>query len=609
LDLRADESDHERMWMQLRAVVAVAVAALALATPAAARAAEEAVRVKGEAALAGDMVEAARRFLASLTPAQRQKVRFAADDAERRDWHYIPRARRGVALGALDPAQRHLAYGFLATALSRQGFLKATGIMALEEVLRRRAGNADGLVRDARAYYLTIFGEPSASATWGWRLEGHHLSLNLTLVDGQRPLESPAFLGAAPARVGAGYLAGMRVLGDEEDLGRRLLAALDPVARAQAICDATAPADILTGPGQPLRPLPGLPGSRMDDASRTLLTALVDEALDDLPRELAEHERARLAAFGPAALVFTWAGGMAPGQPHYYRVDGPTFLYEYDNTQEEANHVHTVWHTRDQAAAANARIHGEWSAPVAPFRVIGNVYYVGARNIASYLIATPAGHILLDSGTREMTPQVRASIEKLGFQLGDVKILLSGHAHYDHVQGHAALRAASGAQVMALGDDATALATGVDRSPLGDEGWEPVPVARVLRDGDTVTLGGTTLRATWAPGHTPGCTVWSVRTVEAGQPHTVAFFACAGPNRDVQLVGNPRFPHLVDDTLRGLERLRALTPDVVLLMHPEEQFASKQPLVDAGAWKRILDEVEADVKARAARERAAGPRR
>jgi glyoxylase-like metal-dependent hydrolase (beta-lactamase superfamily II) len=553
--------------------------------------------VADERALAGDMVEAAQRFVGSLTPAQRREVRLGADDPERRRWHYIPKARRGVALGTLTPAQRHLAYGFLATALSRQGFLKATGIMALEEVLRRRGG--DGYVRDPDAYYLTIFGEPSRDRTWGWRLEGHHLSLSLTLADGQRPLESPAFLGAAPARVGGGYLAGMRVLGDEEDRGRALITALDPLARAQAIYAAVAPDDILTGPGQPLRPLPGLTAARMDDQARALLGALLDEALDDLPRELAERERERLRAWGPGALTFTWAGGLAPGQPHYYRVDGPTFLYEYDDTQEEANHVHTVWHAREPAPAAqSARIHGEWSAPLAPFRVIGNVYYVGARNIASYLITTPAGHILLDSGTREMVPQVKANIAKLGFALADVKILLSGHAHYDHVQGHAALRAATGAQVMALGDDATALASGVDRSPLGEEGWEPVPVARVLRDGDTVTLGGTTMQAHHAPGHTPGCTVWTLPTVEKSAPHTVAFFACAGPNHDVQLVGNPRFPRLVEETMSGLQRLRTLAPDVVLLMHPEEQFASKRPIVDAGAWRRILDEVEADVKGR-----------
>lgn len=241
-------------------------------------------------------------------------------------------------------------------------------------------------------------------------------------------------------------------------------------------------------------------------------------------------------------------------------------------------------------------IHGEWSAPAPPRRLIGNLYYVGARTIASYLITTPMGHILIDTGTREMIPLVRASIAKLGFQLRDIKILLSGHAHFDHVQGHAAMQAATHAKVMALGDDARALESGRDLSPLGSEGWDPVKVDRVLRDGDTVTLGGTTLRATWAPGHTPGCTVWSMRVEEQHKPHTVAFMACLGPNREVQIVGNARFPHLLDDTLTGLRRLRELHPDIVLLMHPE---GTPEARVDSNAWPRLLDEVEADMHARA----------
>src|SRR5689334_2642892 len=146
-----------------------------------------------------------------------------------------------------------------------------------------------------------------------------------------------------------------------------------------------------------------------------------------------------------------------------------------------------------------ATFHGQMSQPVEPFRIVGNIYYVGARNIASYLITTPAGHILIDTGTKEMEPVVRASIAKLGFELRDVKILLCGHAHYDHVGGHAAMKRATGARVMALGPDATALVAGKDLSPLGDEGWAPVTVDRTLADGDTVALGGTTLRANWAP--------------------------------------------------------------------------------------------------------------
>src|SRR5215467_2693558 len=140
---------------------------------------------------------------------------------------------------------------------------------------------------------------------------------------------------------------------------------------------------------------------------------------------------------------------------------------------------------------ARARFHGEMSQGVDPFHIIGNIYYVGARNIASYLITTPQGHIMIDTGTKEMHEVIRANIEKLGFKLQDVKILLSGHAHFDHVQGHAAMKKATGARVMAINEDAAALAAGMDKSPLGDEGWEPVAVERVLKDGETVTMGGT----------------------------------------------------------------------------------------------------------------------
>src|SRR5262245_969424 len=361
--------------------------------------------VSTELALSADMAESARRFLSSLTPAQRQRAVFAVASDERLRWHYVPQPRPGIAFKELTDGQRALAYGFLNTALSRRGFLKATGIMALDEVLRRRDGSS---IRDAGAYFLSVFGEPSTSSTWGFRVEGHHLSLNLTLVDGVRPVEAPAFFGAAPSRVETGLLADTRVLGREDDLGFRLLASLDDAQRKAAVYQTAAPADILTGPGAKLTPLPGLAAARMTPAQRQLLDALLDEVTGNLPREIADRERARVAASAPADLVFTWAGGASAGQPHYYRVAGPSFLYELDNTQAGANHVHTVWHVRDPAdgdfgvdllrqhlaeahAAADTPATRKWRSelgrPIEPFRIVGNLYYVGATNIASYLIA------------------------------------------------------------------------------------------------------------------------------------------------------------------------------------------------------------------------------
>jgi Protein of unknown function (DUF3500) len=302
--------------------------------------------VAAEPALSADMAEAARRFLSSLTPAQRARAVFAATADERLRWHYVPQQRPGVTFKELNDAQRALAYAFLNTALSRRGFLKATGVMVLDEVLRRRDGSS---IRDAGLYYVTVFGEPSTSATWGFRVEGHHLSLNLTLAGGVQPVEAPAFFGAAPSRVESGILADTRVLGREEDLGFQLFASLDAAQRKTATFQASAPDDILTRPGAKLAALPGLPADRMTPPQRKLFDALLDELLGTLPRELADRERARITASPAADLVFTWAGGAAPGQPHYFRLAGPSFLYEFDNTQGSANHVHTVWHAREPA--------------------------------------------------------------------------------------------------------------------------------------------------------------------------------------------------------------------------------------------------------------------
>jgi metallo-beta-lactamase class B len=254
--------------------------------------------------------------------------------------------------------------------------------------------------------------------------------------------------------------------------------------------------------------------------------------------------------------------------------------------------------------APNAELHGPWSAAVAPFRIVGNVYYVGAKHISSYLVTTPEGHVLIDTGTREMEPVIRAGVEQLGFALRDIKVVLSSHAHFDHVGSHAALQRATGARVMVMRDDAPAVASGVDQSPLGDEGWQPARVDRILSDGDTVALGGTTLQAIAAPGHTPGCTVWTTRAHEPDKDYTVVFYGCVRPNNGVQLIGNARFPHLVEQTLQTFRRMHTLQPDIYLMMHPEDRFtaavermiagARPHPLDDPAAWPRLLAEAEAE---------------
>jgi len=272
--------------------------------------------------------------------------------------------------------------------------------------------------------------------------------------------------------------------------------------------------------------------------------------------------------------------------------------------------------TSPLSSEQRAQFHGPYSQPEEAFRLVGNIYYVGAKNIASYLITTPQGHILVDTGTTEMTPVITANVERLGFKLRDIKIMLSSHAHFDHIGGHAAMKKLTGARVMAIRQDAEALEAGKDLSPLGDEGWTPVKVDRVLKDGDTVSLGGTTLHAVWAPGHTPGCTVWTTNVPDGGRSYSVAIFGCGGPNGGVKLVGNQRFPALVEDTMSTFRKLKMLKPDIYVSGHPQMLFAGKidrmkagerpHPLLDPGsqAWTKMLDDAQAAFEKRITAERA-----
>jgi metallo-beta-lactamase class B len=259
---------------------------------------------------------------------------------------------------------------------------------------------------------------------------------------------------------------------------------------------------------------------------------------------------------------------------------------------------------------------GSYSEPVEPFRIVGNIHYVGAANIASYLITTPQGHILIDTGMNEMHDVIKNNVVKLGFKVEEIQIMLSSHAHFDHIEGHAAMQRATGAQVMAMTGDAEALQSGHDNSALGALGWEPVRVARVLEHGDTVSLGGTTLRALHAPGHTQGATTWITMVEDGGQQYTVAFLGGTTPNGGVALFGNPRHKNVVEDTRRTFKTLKAeKQPDIVLVGHPQAIFAKTadrirkgerpHPLLNgAEAWTKALANQEAQFEKRVAEERA-----
>ncbi|MEZ4700209.1 MAG: subclass B3 metallo-beta-lactamase [Rhodothermales bacterium] len=242
---------------------------------------------------------------------------------------------------------------------------------------------------------------------------------------------------------------------------------------------------------------------------------------------------------------------------------------------------------------APAQLRGPGSQPVEPFRVIGNIYYVGAAGISAHIIDTPDGLILLDTGSKEMQAGLRANIEKLGFALTDIKIILSSHAHWDHVEGHADMQQRTGARVMALGEDAAAISSGIDNSALGGDGWTPVKVDRLLEDGDTVSLGGVVMTAHWTPGHTKGCTTWTMPVLEDGKTYTVVFVGGTSINPGVQLLGNTRYPKIAEGYARTFTTLKSIDADVFLAQHPEMyDMAGKRQRQQAGATENpFIDRV------------------
>jgi metallo-beta-lactamase class B len=269
--------------------------------------------------------------------------------------------------------------------------------------------------------------------------------------------------------------------------------------------------------------------------------------------------------------------------------------------------------TLEQKVANGESFHTHQSEAVEPFRVLGNIYFVGASNIASYLITTPQGHFLLDTGVQGMTDDIKRNVEALGFKMTDIEIILSSHAHFDHIQGHAIMQRMTGAQVFALEADADALEAGKDLSPLGFEGWEPVKVDRRLQDGEAIHLGEVTLTPTWAPGHSPGCTTWSMQTQDAGEDFDVVFFGCNGPNDGVQLINNPRFPTLVEDALFGFDNMAKLQADIYLTGHPQAPFEGIEhlmrvqvrphPLLNQQPWAEFIAERKQDFERRVQAER------
>jgi hypothetical protein len=292
--------------------------------------------------------DAVLRWLDTLDPGQRTEAVRAFESPERFVWDYLPGPRRGLAIADMTGPQRAAAMAILDASLSGRGAAEVRAIFALELVLREleRATGRDAQRRDPDRYWFAVFGEPGETAPWSWRIGGHHLALHVTIA-GRRVIGSaPSFLGANPATVPHGPLAGSRELDGEEALARDVLASLSAAQRAVAVVDPIAPPDILSGTGRraDLREVPaGIAYEGLEREQRDALERLIRHYLDRASPEIAEAEWERIRAADLGTITFAWAGSAEPGDGHYYAIRGPRLLIEYDNTQNGANHIHAVW--------------------------------------------------------------------------------------------------------------------------------------------------------------------------------------------------------------------------------------------------------------------------
>ena len=337
------------------------------------------------------LASAANEFLVSLGPDLRQKAVFPIDSAELTRWHYVPHSqfpRNGVSLKEMTPAQRERAHALLRASLSQRGYDTATAIIALESILRElesrtavpaaasigtgvpaldmapqnpaapaapagqgRGGRGGGrggnpVVRDPELYFFSVFGDPTSKGAWGWRVDGHHVSLHFAIENGtMRMTNAPMFFGANPHVVADGPQAGLRVLGTHEDAARALLESLDERQRGIAILAPAAQGDIVTGTRAKIDPLTpsGLRAADMTTPQRQRLMELITVYASQMKEDEAAEELAEIQKAGLENVAFAWAGPTVRGARYYYRVQGPTFLIEHNNTQSNGNHVHSVW--------------------------------------------------------------------------------------------------------------------------------------------------------------------------------------------------------------------------------------------------------------------------
>jgi len=303
---------------------------------------------EGNAPSGERMITAAAQFQKSLTEKQRAQTEFEFDDAERLNWHFIPRERKGLPLKDLEGDALKAAHKLIQSGLSDAGYTQALDVMSLEEVLylieegdrqQRRER------RDPGKYFLSLFGTPAKTSKWGWRLEGHHLSLNFVIEEGEVASSTPEFFGANPGYINAGPGREIRVLAAEEDFARQIVNSSTPEQLKTIWIDKKADNDIRgAGASQPVvTEAIGLSYSKMSDEQKKLLVALIEEYLRNMPKDISMARRAELKQAGLDDVALAWWGGRERNEPHAYRLQGPTFIVEYNNTQNSANHIHSIW--------------------------------------------------------------------------------------------------------------------------------------------------------------------------------------------------------------------------------------------------------------------------
>ncbi len=290
---------------------------------------------------AAEMADKAKAFIGLLTPEQKAKALFPFDSPERDNWAFVPQPRKGLPLKEMTEEEKKAGIALLKAGLSEKGALKAETIMSLEAVLA--ALENDPVKRDPEKYFVSIFGEPGDAKGWSWRFEGHHLSINLTLAGGKLAA-TPSFMGTNPGEVREGPKKGTRVLAAEEDLARTLATTLAEAGKAVVFTDKP-PAEILTSAQRSVKQLEtvGVDYNSLTDTQKDSLMKVVNEYVGRYRSMVVEAELKQIKEAGVEKIHFGWAGGLKPGEAYYYRIQGPTFLIEAANSQNNANHQHTVW--------------------------------------------------------------------------------------------------------------------------------------------------------------------------------------------------------------------------------------------------------------------------